>query len=313
MVSFETAKGIFETPFLDLVSKAHSVHVGNHDPNAIQVSTLLSIQTGGCCEDCAYCAQSIRNKTKTPKQVITDVDAIIEAAKQAKKLGSTRFCIGASGRSPDPQIFEVACQAITKIKKLGLETCLTMGMLDESQAAELKSHGLDYYNHNVDTSPEYYGKIITTRTLEERIQTIRLVQKHGIKVCTGGILGMGETNDDRIKMLALLANLDEHPTSISINRLIKVPGTRLEDAPEIDPFDFVRCIALARILMPKSVVRISAGRESMSDELQALCFLAGASAIFGGNKLLTASNTEVDLNLMDRLDLRLLHQHPTEH
>jgi biotin synthase len=245
--------------------------------------------------------------------VITDVDAIIEAAKQAKKLGSTRFCIGASGRSPDPQIFEVACQAITKIKKLGLETCLTMGMLDESQAAELKSHGLDYYNHNVDTSPEYYGKIITTRTLEERIQTIRLVQKHGIKVCTGGILGMGETNDDRIKMLALLANLDEHPTSISINRLIKVPGTRLEDAPEIDPFDFVRCIALARILMPKSVVRISAGRESMSDELQALCFLAGASAIFGGNKLLTASNTEVDLNLMDRLDLRLLHQHPTEH
>jgi biotin synthase len=238
--------------------------------------------------------------------VITDVATIVAAAEQAKKLGSTRFCMGAAGRRPDPQVFKVACEAISKIKNLGLETCLTMGTLDEEQAIALKQCGLDYYNHNVDTSPEYYDKVITTRTLEERIRTIKLVQKHKIKVCTGGILGMGETNDDRIKMLVLLTNLEEAPASISINRLVKIPGTRLETTPEIDPFDFVRCIALARILMPQSVVRISAGRETMSDELQALCFFAGASAIFGGAKLLTTPNANAasDSQLLERLNIR---------
>ncbi|MDR1365220.1 MAG: biotin synthase BioB [Holosporales bacterium] len=307
MITFDAAKDIFKTPFFDLIFRARSVHVERNDANVIQVSTLFSIRTGGCCEDCAYCAQSIKNGTKFPKQIITNVDTALEAAKQAKKLGSSRFCIGASGRSPDPQVFEIACQAVTKVKELGLETCLTMGALNEEQVIELKNRGLDYYNHNVDTSPEYYDKIITTRTIEERLQTIKLVQKHKIKVCTGGILGIGETNDDRIKMLTLLANLDEQPSSISINRLVKVPGTRLKDSPEIDPFDFVRCVALARILMPQSIVRVSAGRETMSDELQALCFFAGASAIFGGDKLLTTANVdpEADLRLMQRLNLQL--------
>jgi biotin synthase len=308
MTTFESAKKIFETPFFDLIYLAHSVHIQNHRPNEIQVSTLLSVQTGGCSEDCAYCAQSIRNQTKMPKQMITDINVIIAAAKKAKEMGSTRFCMGTSGRVPDPQIFEMICLAIEKVKELGLETCLTMGTLSENEVLELKKCKLDFYNHNVDTSPEFYGKIITTRTIEERIRTINLVQKHGIKVCTGGILGIGETSDDRIKMLVLLANLTEHPACISINRLVKIPGTKLENAPEIDPFDFVRCIALARTLMPRSVVRISAGRETMNDELQALCFFVGAGAIFMGEKLLTTSNAEIsaDLQLINRLNLELV-------
>jgi biotin synthase len=215
--------------------------------------------------------------------------------------------MGTSGRAPTPEIFELICEAIKEVKALGLETCVTMGMIDDAQAAKLKACGLDFYNHNVDTSPEYYSKVITTRTIEDRIRTINIVQTHGIKVCTGGILGLGETNDDRIKMLLLLANLNEPPASVSINRLVKIPGTRLEAAPDVDPFDFVRCIALARILMPTAVVRISAGRESMSDELQALCFFAGAGSIFLGEVLLTAPNADfdADVKLMERLNLTL--------
>jgi biotin synthase len=305
-VTFEEAKTIFGKPFLELIYEAHGVHRQHHDPGKIQISSLLSIQWGGCCEDCAYCAQSIRNKKKMPKQTITDLKVIFSAAEKAKAIGSSRFCMGISGRIPSDELFSMACDAIIGVKKLGLETCLTMGMLCEDQVIKLKECGLDYYNHNVDTSPDYYEKIITTRTFEERIRTIELVHKHGIKVCTGGILGMGETNDDRIKMMVSLANFDEHPESISINRLVKIPGTPLENAADMDSFDFVRAIALARILMPKSTIRVSAGRETMNDELQALCFFAGASSFFIGKKLLTIQNTEVekDLALLNRLNLQ---------
>ncbi|MDR1435529.1 MAG: biotin synthase BioB [Puniceicoccales bacterium] len=305
MVTFGEAQKIFNRPFLELIHEAHSVHRLHHNPREIQISSLLSIQSGGCCEDCAYCAQSIRNKTKMPKQIIADMDVILASAKKAKAMGSSRFCMGTSGKTPGDELFALVCRVVVEVKKLGLETCLTMGMLKEDQIIKLKECGLDYYNHNVDTSPEYYGKIITTRTLEERIRTIERVHRHGIKVCTGGILGLGETIEDRIKMILLLANFGEHPESISINRLVKIPGTPLENAEDVDPFDFVRTIALARILMAKSAIRISAGREKMSDELQALCFLAGANSFFMGEKLLTVENSEFtrDLELMRRLDL----------
>jgi biotin synthase len=305
-ITFEAAKLIFNTPFLELLHKAYSIHKQYHNSQEIQISSLLSIQSGGCCEDCAYCAQSIRNKTKIPKQIITDRNIILEAAEKAKKMGSSRFCMGTSGKIPNDELFKMVCEVVIEVKKIGLETCLTMGMLREDQVIQLKACGLDYYNHNVDTSPEYYGKIITTRTFDERIRTIELVRKHGIKVCTGGIIGLGETNDDRIKMIVLLANFEEPPESVSINRLVKIPGTPLENTNDIDPFDFVRTIALAKILMPKSVIRISAGRGEMSDELQALCFLAGAGSFFIGEKLLTVENSEFtqDLQLLQRLNLR---------
>jgi biotin synthase len=309
MVTFEEAEAIFYTPFLELIYRAHTVHQLHHDPRKMQISSLLSIQTGGCCEDCAYCAQSIRNGTKMPKQTIGDMDHILAAAKKAKSMGSSRFYMGTSGRSPGKEIFALVCEAVIAVKRLGLETCLTMGMLEEEQVIKLRECGLDYYNHNVDTSPEYYGKVITTRTLDDRIGTIELVRKHGIKVCTGGILGMGESNTDRIKLILLLANLGEHPQSISINRLVKIPGTPLANVADMDPFDFVRTIALARILMPKSVLRVSAGRAEMDDALQALCFFSGAGALFIGEKLLTTENRDVqrDLLLLKRLDLQ-----PTE-
>jgi biotin synthase len=305
-VTFEVAKAIFGGPFLELIYEAHGVHRQYHNPGKIQMSSLLSIQWGGCGEDCAYCAQSIRHGKKMPKQTIADMGVILAAAERAKAMGSSRFCMGTSGREPTDELLAMACDAVIAVKKIGLEACLTMGMLREDQVIKLKECGLDYYNHNVDTSPDYYEKIVTTRTLEERIRTIELVRRHGIKVCTGGILGMGETNDDRVRMILLLANFEEHPQSISINRLVKIPGTPLENTVDMDPFDFVRTIALARILMPKSIIRISAGREAMSDELQALCFLAGAGALFIGEKLLTAENAKVekDLALLNRLDLQ---------
>jgi biotin synthase len=309
MVTFQAAKKIFEKPFFDLIHKAHCIHKKYHNPNLMQLSTLLSIQTGACYEDCAYCAQSIHNNTKWPqKTVITDIDVVVETAKRAKKIGASRFCMGTSGRSPEPEIFEIILKAVKAVKKLGLETCVTSGMLNEEQVIALKECGLDYYNHNVDTSPEYYNKITTTRTMEDRVKTIHLLQKHGVKVCSGGILGMGETNDDRINMLVLLANLPEPLACLSINRLVKIPGARLGDVPDIDPFDFVRCMALCRILMPKSIVRVSAGRESMSDELQALCFFAGVNAFFIGEKLLTTQNADFneDLKLLKRLNLEYI-------
>jgi biotin synthase len=305
-VTFEEAKAIFSKPFLELIYEAQGIHRLYHNANEIQMSSLLSIQWGGCCEDCAYCAQAIREGRKMPKQTIRDLSLIITAAERAKAMGSSRFCMGASGRSPTDELLTMACEAVRAVKALGLEVCLTMGMLSEDQVIRLKESGLDYYNHNVDTSPEYYKKIITTRTLGERIRTIELVRCHGIKICTGGILGMGETNDDRIKLIVLLANFGEHPESISINRLVKIPGTPLADAIEMDSFDFVRTIALARILMPESTIRVSAGRETMGDELQALCFLAGAGSFFIGEKLLTTENVAIakDLSLLKRLDLK---------
>lgn len=307
MITFEEAKKIFEIPFFELIYQAHGIHKDNFDSSYIQLSSLFNLQTGGCSEDCSYCAQSCRNKTKMPKQTITSLDSVINAAKKVIEIGGTRLCMGASGRAPNKEFFDLVCKAIIEVKKLGLEACVTMGFLTEDQVKTLKDCGLDYYNHNVDTSPEHYGKIITSRTIDDRIKTIKLIQKYGINVCSGGIIGVGESNDDRIKMLVLLANLDKHPTSVPINKLIKIPGTPLENAPDVDNFDFIRTIALARILMPKSYVRLSAGRENMSDEMHALCFFAGANSIFIGEKLLTAPNSDYtkDMQLLNRLNLKI--------
>lgn len=307
-INFEQALETFQIPFFDLITKAHLVHKENPNSSKIQLNTLLSVQTGGCSEDCAYCAQSIRNKTKIPKQIITDVEIIVESAKKAKEIGSSRFCMGLSGRAPNSKMFEMICEAIRRVKSLGLETCVTMGTLSEEQVRKLKEAGLDFYNHNVDTSPEFYKNIITTRTIDERINTIQLLQKHDIKICSGGILGIGETNEDRIKMIVLLANLVPQPQCVPLNRLVKVPGTPLENAPEIDNFDFIRTIALARILLPKASLKLAAGRESMTDEMQAFCLFSGVDSIFVGEKLLTVdnSNYEKGLALINRLNLSVV-------
>jgi biotin synthase len=304
--NFQDAKEIFELPFLDLIYRAQSVHKNTFNPNEVQVSTLLSIKTGSCPENCSYCPQSSHYQTGLEKEPLMEIESVVEAAKRAKAAGSTRFCMGAAWRGPRDRDIELVGKMVSEVKSLGMETCVTLGLLKESQATALKEAGLDYYNHNVDTSPEYYGKVITTRTFEDRIQTLENVRKSGIKVCCGGILGMGESNDDRIKMLVLLANMETPPESVPINQLIKIPGTPLENEEDIDPFDFVRTIALARILMPESFVRLSAGREAMSDELQAMCFMAGANSIFYGEKLLTANNPvpEKDDLLFKRLGLQ---------
>ena len=304
-LTFEEANKIFHKPFLDLVFQAQTVHRKNFDTSKMQLCTLLSIQTGGCSEDCAYCAQSKRNKLHPPMERITDIEKIIKSAKEAKEMGASRFCLGASGRKPTQELMDIVCRAITEIKKLNLKACCCMGTLNEEQILRLKECGLDYYNHNVDTSPEYYKNIITTRNIEERIDTLRLLQKYDIKICTGGILGIGESNKDRINMLLLLKTLDRDPDLITINRLVKIRGTPLENAPEIDPFDFVRFLALCRILMPKSYLKLSAGRETMSDELQTLCFLAGVNSIFIGKKLLTVDNSRYDndISLLQKLGI----------
>jgi biotin synthase len=310
---FQDAKEIFELPFLDLLHRAQSMHRSNFSPNEVQVSTLLSIKTGSCPENCSYCPQSSHYQTGLEKEPLMEIDTVVAAAKRAKAAGSTRFCMGAAWRGPRDRDIELVGKMVREVKNLGMETCVTLGLLKDSQAVALKEAGLDYYNHNIDTSPEYYGKIISTRTFEDRIQTLENVRKSGIKVCCGGILGMGESNDDRIKMLVLLANMESPPESIPINQLIKIPGTPLENEEDIDPFDFVRTIALSRILMPKSFVRLSAGREAMSDELQALCFMAGANSIFYGEKLLTANNPipEKDDLLFRRLGLQKMAHSPS--
>lgn len=274
----------------------------------MQISTLLSIKTGGCPENCSYCPQSAHYQTGLQNEPLITVQAVVEAASRAKSAGATRFCMGAAWRGPRDKALTQVCSMIGEVKKLGLETCVTLGLLNDSQAEKLKQAGLDFYNHNIDTAPEFYNKIITTRTFEDRVNTLESVRKSGIKVCCGGIIGLGETNDDRIKMLVFLANLEEPPESVPINRLIKIPGTPLENQDPVDPFDFVRTIALARIMMPNSYVRLSAGRESMSDELQALCFMAGANSIFYGEKLLTTENPipEKDNRLFKRLGLEKL-------
>jgi biotin synthase len=310
--TLQTAKEIFDLPFLELLYKAQTIHRDHFSPNIVQVSTLLSIKTGSCPENCSYCPQSAHYNTGLKKEPLMEIGEVIAAAKRAKEAGSSRFCMGAAWRGPSDKDLALVCEMVSEVKKLGLETCATLGLLKDSQADQLKNAGLDFYNHNIDTSPEFYSKIISTRTFEDRLDTLDLVRKSGIKVCCGGILGMGETNDDRIKMLILLANLEEQPESVPINKLIKIPGTPLENQPDIDPFDFVRTIALARILMPKSYIRLSAGREQMSDELQALCFMGGANSLFYGEKLLTADNPtpEKDNLLFERLGLKKLYPIP---
>jgi biotin synthase len=305
ITTFQEAKELFNQPFMDLLYQAQEIHRNNFSPHEIQVSTLLSIKTGSCPENCSYCPQSAHYNTGLKKEPLMQLDEVLEAAKQAKSNGSTRFCMGAAWRGPRDEDLEKVCEMVKEVKKLGLETCVTLGLLKIHQAKKLKASGLDFYNHNIDTSEEFYKEIITTRNFEDRIETLKSVRKTGIKVCCGGILGMGESDEDRIKMLLLLATMEEPPESVPINKLIKIPGTPLANRDDIDPLTFVRTVALARILLPKSYIRLSAGREDMTDELQALCFLAGINSIFYGEKLLTANNPipEKDIHLFRKLGL----------
>jgi biotin synthase len=302
----EEIVSLFELPFNDLLFEAHRLHCKHFDPNCVQISTLLSVKTGGCPEDCKYCAQSARYETELGAEKLLSVDEVVAEAEKARDAGATRFCMGAAWRNPKDRDLPHILDMIRAVKALGLETCATLGMLSTEQAAALKEGGLDYYNHNVDTSEEFYGEIITTRTYQDRLDTLAHVREGGMKVCAGGILGMGEARSDRAGMLRTLANLPEHPESVPVNLLIRIPGTPLEMGEELDPIEFVRTIAVARILMPRSVVRLSAGREHMTDEMQALCFFAGANSIFYGEKLLTAGNPEksADRTLFERLGLK---------
>ena len=303
--TFDEATALFHLPFNELMYQAQTAHRTHFNPNSVQVSTLLSIKTGRCPEDCSYCPQSGHYKTGLKKEPLLQLEEVIAAATRAKEAGSTRFCMGAAWRGPNDKDLSTVCTMVSEVKKLGLETCVTLGLLKDEQAEQLKAAGLDFYNHNIDTSPEFYEKVITTRTFQDRLNTLEKVRQSGIKVCCGGILGLGETNADRVGMLVVLANLDEPPESVPINQLIKIPGTPLAGELNVDCFDFVRTIALARILMPRAMIRLSAGREQMSDELQALCFIAGANSIFYGEKLLTAANPEPeqDNHLFQRLGL----------
>ena len=299
-------EALFALPLPELIFRAQLAHRRHFDPSELQLSTLLSIKTGGCPEDCAYCPQSAHFETSVGAEKLLSQEAVVTAAKAAKAGGAARFCMGAAWREPKDRDLDAVCAMIEEVRALGLETCATLGMLTESQAQRLKAAGLDYYNHNLDTSPEYYGAIITTRCFEDRLATLACVRAAGINVCCGGIVGMGEARADRVGMIVALATLPAHPESVPINLLVRVAGTPLYDAPRLDPLEFVRMIAVARITMPASMVRLSAGREAMSDELQALCFLAGANSIFCGEKLLTTPNPgrDHDRALMDRLGLR---------
>ena len=296
--------GLFDLPFNELLFRAQEVHRQNHAANAVQLSTLLSIKTGGCSEDCGYCSQSAHHG-EAEREALLDVEAVVSAAKAAKDKGATRFCMGAAWRGPKDKDLDQVAGMIAAVKALGMETCVTLGMLKAGQAEKLKAAGLDYYNHNLDTAPEFYGQVISTHSQQDRFDTLDQVRAAGINVCCGGIVGMGETRRARASLLAELANLAPPPESVPINQLVPMPGTPLENAPPLDPFEFVRTIAVARIIMPTSLVRLSAGRQEMSDELQALCFLAGANSIFYGDKLLTADNPEAgrDEALFKRLGL----------
>src|SRR3990167_911999 len=296
---------LFDLPFNDLLWQAHGTHRQYFPANEVQVSTLLSIKTGACPEDCAYCPQSGHYHTGLSKEKLMELNAIVEKAREAKASGATRFCMGAAWRHLPKKEMPKIAEIVKEVKSLGLETCMTLGMLTEEQAQELHAAGLDYYNHNIDTSPEYYQKIITTRCFQDRLDTLSHVRNAGIKVCCGGIVGLGETRSDRIEFIKALANLPEHPQSVPINRLVAVKGTPLENTASLDNLEFIRTIAVARIIMPKSVVRLSAGREKMSDEMQALCFFAGANSIFYGEKLLTTKNPECerDVQLFQKLGI----------
>lgn len=310
----EQVKQLFDLPLMDLLFKAQTVHRQHHDPNSVQLSSLLSIKTGACPEDCAYCPQSARYKTGLKTERLMPLDKIVEAAKVAKSNGAGRFCMGAAWRSPKDGDVEAVAEAVAAVKELGLETCATLGMLTPEHADKLQSSGLDYYNHNLDTSPEYYGEVITTRTYEDRLETLDNVRKSGMKVCCGGIVGMGESQQDRVGLLTTLANLNPAPESVPINNLVKIPGTPLAELENIDSFDFIRTIAVARILMPTSYVRLSAGREEMNDEMQAMCFMAGANSLFYGEQLLTTGNATVnhDQHLFERLGINGHCSQPTD-
>lgn len=296
-------EALFALPFNDLLFRAQQVHRENFDPNAVQRSTLLSIKTGGCSEDCGYCSQSSRYDTGLEKEALLPLDEVLENARAAKAKGASRFCMGAAWRGPKEKDLTPVLDMVREVKKLGLETCVTLGMLKDGQAEKLKDAGLDYYNHNIDTSPEFYGQIITTHTLQDRLDTLDKVRDAGINVCCGGIVGLGETKKSRAALIAELANMNPPPDSVPINNLVQVEGTPLDGAEAIDPFDFVRMIAAARITMPESYVRLSAGRQQMDDALQALCFMAGANSMFYGERLLTTDNPDADAD--DKLFARL--------
>ncbi len=292
---FASVQALFELPFNDLLFRAQSVHRQHFDPNAVQLSTLLSVKTGGCSEDCGYCSQSARYETDVERERLMDIAEVVDAARAAKESGATRFCMGAAWRGPKDKDIDGVAEMVREVKALGLETCVTLGMLKEGQAVKLKDAGLDYYNHNLDTASEFYGQVITTHTYQDRLDTLGQVRDAGIHVCCGGIVGMGESRQVRAKLIAELACLDPQPESVPINMLVKVPGTPMAiDADDLDPLEFVRTIAVARILMPHSHVRLSAGRRELGEAVQALCFLAGANSIFYGDKLLTTGNPDVE-------------------
>jgi len=305
--TLDQIRALFELPFNDLLFRAQTLHRAHFDPNRVQVSTLLSIKTGACAEDCAYCSQSAKYDTGLERERLLPLDEVIAAAETAKTKGSTRFCMGAAWRNPTDKNLDKVIEMIQAVRGLGMETCVTLGMLTAAQAQRLRDAGLDYYNHNLDTSPEFYGNVITTRTFQDRLDTLQHVRDAGIHVCSGGILGMGETGTDRARMLQELANLPQHPESVPINMLVQIEGTPLYGNDRLDALEFVRTVAVARILMPRSYVRLSAGRSEMSDETQALCFLAGANSIFYGERLLTTDNpgADHDQTLFRRLGLNM--------
>ena len=303
--SIKEVEALFALPFSDLMFQAQTVHREHFNPNEVQVSTLLSIKTGACPEDCKYCSQSARYNTDVEKERLMEVEKVLEAAKIAKEQGSTRFCMGAGWRNPKARDMPFVLEMVKGVKAMGLETCMTLGMIDGGQADELQEAGLDYYSHNLDTSPEHYNSIITTRSFQDRLDTLQNVRDAGMKVCSGGIVGLGENAQDRASFLAQLANLPKHPESVPINMLVKIAGRPLADVEDLEHFDFIRCIAVARIMMPQSHVRLSAGRDAMNEQMQAMCFLAGANSIFYGCKLLTTGNPEAnkDMQLFAKLGI----------
>lgn len=305
-ISIDAILALFALPFNELLFRAHEVHRTHFDPNQIQLSTLLSIKTGGCTEDCGYCAQSSRYHTQVEKQALLSVEEVLEKARTAKANGATRFCMGAAWRGPKQKDLEPVLEMVRAVRQLGLETCATLGMLKEGQAEQLKAAGLDYYNHNLDTAPEFYDQIVSTHHYQHRLETLERVRDAGIRVCCGGIVGMGETRRQRAGLLAQLANLTPQPESVPINHLVPIAGTPLQDSGGVDPFEFVRTIAVARIVLPKSYVRLSAGRKELGEGIQALCFFAGANSIFYGEKLLTTDNPDAseDQQLLQRLNLQ---------
>ena len=306
--SLKDIEKLYHMPFNDLIYQAQTVHRQNHDPNKIQVSTLMSIKTGGCPEDCKYCSQSIKYNTDVEIEKLLTVDEVIAQAKEAKKSGASRFCMGAAWRNLNDSNITKIKDMVKAVKELELETCLTLGMLKKEQAESLKESGLDYYNHNLDSSEEYYSKVVSTRTYKDRLNTLKYVRDAGIKVCTGGILGLGEENLDRLKLIEVLCNMDEQPESVPMNKLVRIEGTPYSNNDDVDNFDFIRIIAITRITMPKTYVRLSAGRDTMNDEMQALCFFAGANSIFYGEELLTTKNSSInhDKNLLSKLSIETI-------